>query len=137
MEDVTAGMVPVKSLVLGETWDGVLGVAPSCGLFLGWMWPPWFVVLKISRSSRGRWAGKLQDRGVPEVLLPLFLAEQRWLCSPVRLVTGSAVTGATSHPCVPPLVAPPQVAFWGLSQGGMGVQVQLVLRVFFQVPGAF
>lgn len=40
LEDVTAGMVPVKSLVLGETWDGVLGVALTCGLFLGWTWPP-------------------------------------------------------------------------------------------------
>lgn len=39
LEDVTATVVPAKSPVLGETRDGVLGVAPSCGLFSGWTWP--------------------------------------------------------------------------------------------------
>ena len=101
MEDVTAGMAPVKSPVLGETWDGVLGVAPVFwGVLQSVFWldlaPPalWFVVLKTFRSSQGCRDGRLPDHGVPEVLLPLFLAERRWLRSPVRLVAGSGVTGA-------------------------------------------
>lgn len=60
--------------------------------------------------------------------------------SPVWLVMGSSVTG-TGRCHIPPVRASAGVSplggILGQSRGWMGVEVQLVLRVLFQVPGAF